>query len=245
MTKLVCQECQRENEPERVFCHGCGARLDRSGLVRQEEVTPEKAEQIRQRVQRLFDPHRGMLRRRFFSLCKLLLGAFVTAALVQIALPPDVPSSSQQLELPPQINFELENALLYHRQVRYSQEQVNGYLKYALKSKQSSLDKPLLTFKRALVSFGDGTCAITAERSLYGYSIYQRAICKVNLTDGKIVASSEGGSVGRLPIHPAIMRYAQVIFDDLWSALMRERKLVSQMSTIEFQQGSVVLTPQQ
>ncbi len=245
MTKLVCPECQRENEPERIFCHGCGARLDRSGLVRKEEDAPDKAEQIRQRVQRLFDPHRGMLRRRLFSFCKVLLGAFVTAALVQIVLPPDVPSASQQLELAPQINFELENALLYHRQVRYSQEQVTSYLKYALKSKQSSLDKPLLVFKRGLISFGDGTCAVTVERSLYGYSIYQRVTYKVNVTDGKIIASSKGGAIGRLPIHPALMRYVQIIFDDLWSALTRERKLVSQMSTVEFQQGSVVLTAQQ
>jgi len=244
MTKLVCPECQRENEPERIFCHGCGARLDRSGLARQ-EAAPEEAEQIRQRVQRLFDPRRGRFRQTFFSFGKLLLGAFVTAALVQIALPLELPSPSQQLELPPQINFELENALLYHRQLRYSQEQVNAYLAYSLKSKQHSLDKPLLIFKRALVSFGDGTCTITVERSLFGYSIYQRAIYKVNLVDGKIVASSPGGSIGRLPVHPAIMRYGQIIFDDAWSALTRERKLVAQLGTIEFQEGNVVLTAPQ
>jgi hypothetical protein len=244
MTKLVCSECQRENEPERIFCHSCGARLDRSGLVRK-EAAPEKPEQTRQRVERLFDPHRGRWRRTFFAFCKLILAAFVTAVLVEMVLPLELPSSPARLELPPQINFELENALLYHRQLRYSQEQVNAYLAYTLKSKQSSLDKPLLTFKRALVSFGDGTCAITVERSLYSYSIYQRAIYKVNLVDGKIVASSEGGSIGRLPIPPAIMRYAQITFDDLWSALARERKLVAQMGTIQFQQGSVVLSAQQ
>ena len=33
MTKLICPECQHENEPERMYCHSCGARLDRSKLA--------------------------------------------------------------------------------------------------------------------------------------------------------------------------------------------------------------------
>ena len=34
MIKLVCPECQRQNEPERIYCHDCGARLDRSALAK-------------------------------------------------------------------------------------------------------------------------------------------------------------------------------------------------------------------
>ena len=29
---LVCPDCQHENEPQRIYCHSCGARLDRSKL---------------------------------------------------------------------------------------------------------------------------------------------------------------------------------------------------------------------
>jgi hypothetical protein len=243
MTTLICPECQRENEAERIFCHACGARLDRSGLARQEAAS-EKTEQTRQRVQRLFDPRRGRLRGAFFAFCKLILAAFVTAGILQMVLRPELPSPAREIGLPEQINFDLEKVLQYHRQLQYSQEQVNAYLAYALKAKQRSLDKPLLTFKRAFISFGEGTCTITVERSLFGYSLYQCAIYKVNVAGGKIAASSEGGSIGRLPVHPAVMRYADTIFNDLWSALTRERKLVAQMATIEFHQGSVVLSAQ-
>jgi hypothetical protein len=240
---LVCPECRRENEVERIFCHGCGARLDRSELARQ-EVAPEQTEQTFQRVRRLFNPHRGKLRQNFFTFWKVILAALVTAAVMQMVLPLELPSPARQIGLPAQINFELENALLYHRNVQYSEQQVNQYLGYALKSKQHSLDKPLLTFKRALISFGEGTCTITVERSLFNYSLYQRAICKVNVADGKIAVSNQGGSIGRLPIHPAIMQHAELIFDDLWSALARERKLVAQMAVVEFHQGTVVLASQ-
>jgi hypothetical protein len=240
MTKLICPECQRENELERIFCHGCGARLDRSALV-VPKTAEENLEQAHRRVQQMFNPDPRRLRRMFFTFCKLTLAAFLTAALVQMILPPEVPPATQTVALPAQINFDLENAILYHRELQYSQEQVNGYLAYALKSKQNSLSKPLLSFKRALVTFGEGTCTIMAERSFFSYPLYQGAMYGVNVAEGKIVASAKGGFVGRLPIHPAIMRYADIIFADLWSALTRERKLVAQMGKVEFHQGNVLL----
>ena len=36
VTKLVCPDCRHENEPERIYCHNCGARLDRSGAYKGE-----------------------------------------------------------------------------------------------------------------------------------------------------------------------------------------------------------------
>jgi hypothetical protein len=241
MTKLICPECQRENEQERIFCHGCGARLDRSTVV-VPKTAGERPEQAYRRVQQLFNPDRGRLRRTFFTFCKLTLAAFLTAGLVQMILPPEVPPARQTLELPAQINFDLENAILHHRELQYSQEQVSAYLAYALKSKQNSLSKPLLSFKRALVTFGEGTCTIMAERSFFSYPLYQRAMYEVNVGEGKIVTSAKSGFVGRLPIHPAIMRYSDIIFADLWSALARERKLVAQMGKVEFHQGNVLLS---
>ena len=29
ITKLICPECRHENEAERVYCHDCGARLNK------------------------------------------------------------------------------------------------------------------------------------------------------------------------------------------------------------------------
>src|SRR5207248_2542951 len=31
--QLTCPECRRDNEAERIYCHDCGARLDRSALA--------------------------------------------------------------------------------------------------------------------------------------------------------------------------------------------------------------------
>jgi hypothetical protein len=59
--------------------------------------------------------------------------------------------------------------------------------------------------------------------------------------EGKIAASNKGGWIGRLPIHPQIMQFADIIFADLWSSLARERKLVAKMGGIELRDGNVIL----
>ena len=71
MTKLVCPECRHENEPERVYCHSCGAKLDRSAVT----VRKEPVKDTRQRVRKMFDPQRARIRFLFFKTSKLILGA--------------------------------------------------------------------------------------------------------------------------------------------------------------------------
>jgi hypothetical protein len=242
MTKLACPECGHENEPERVYCHNCGARLERStlgpGKSREEAV-----QETRRRVRNLFDPTRVKIRFWFFRTAKLVLGACAAAALIQILSSPDLPPPVKPLLLLSQLNLELENAATYHRpaQLQYSEDQVNAYLAYALKSKQSSLNKPLLEFKRAVVGFNEGQINLTTERSLFGLSLYSSAFYGVTLHDGQIVATNKGGSIGRIPVHPQAMRFGDAIFADVWSALERERKLISKMGAIEFHPKTVAL----
>ena len=58
-----------------------------------------------------------------------------------------------------------------------------------------------------------------------------------------MTATVLGGWIGRLPVHPAIMKYGDIIFADLWSALDRERKLVTKMAGVSFHDGGVTITP--
>jgi hypothetical protein len=246
MIKLVCPECRRENEPERIYCHDCGARLDRSALAK---VAPkgEDAKETQRRLRSMLDPQRAKMRLMFFKVSKLLLGALAMAAVIVMVLPPlDVPARVKSDEFPPQITLDLENATTSRgaAPLRYTETQVNAYLGNALKSKQAALSK-LLTFERALVNFDDGVCRVTAERSLLGYSLFTATSSKVAIDNGKVVASNIGGSIGRMPIHPLIMNYGDVIFSDLWTALDREKKAVAKMGAIEFQPQTVVLTAKQ
>lgn len=241
MTKLICPECRRENEPERIYCHDCGAKLDRSAVISSKPATNREKET--RRVRNMFDPHRAKMRLLFFRICKLILGAFFAAVVVQVILPPDIsPPPKDALSLS-QIGLEVENAVTYHRAtpLHYTEDQANEYLTHALKGKQKALQKPLLDFKRAVIGFTEGRCNMTVERSFFGYSVYASTSLAVRVGEGKIDVTNKGGMIGRMPIYPQVMQYLDIVFADLWSALERERKLVAKAGGIEFHDKSVVL----
>ena len=240
MTKVVCAECRHENEAERIYCHNCGERLDRSAVVAQKKQhDPQEAHR---RLQKMLGPP-NKARQNFFAVSKLALAAAVVAALVEIALPPELPAPTKTA--PTQVDLDLENAVSNQKAgpLEYSQDQINAYLAYRLTSKKKALNKPLLDFVRASASFREGACTIAMERSLFGYSLFSQASYRVDTGAGKISATNVGGWIGRLPVHPAIMRFGDIIFADLWFALDRERRLVGKMAAVNFHDGSVTITP--
>ena len=241
MTKLLCPECRRENEPERIYCHDCGAKLDRSKVISSKPADERVKE--RKRLRNMFDARRAKLRFLFFKLSKLILGACVAAAVIQMILPPDVPPQNKELLSLSQIGLEIETAVTYHRpnQLQYTEDQVNEYLSSTLKGKRKMLNKPFIDFNRGFVRLEEGKCDITVERAIFGYSIFTSTSLAVQLADGKFNVSSKGGAIGRLPVHPQVMDYLNIIFADVWSALDRERKLITKADAMEFHDKSVVI----
>jgi hypothetical protein len=239
-TTVLCPECRRENEPERVYCHSCGARLDRNAV----KVSKENVQDTRDRVKKLFDPQRAKARALFFKISKVVLGACALAVVVQMVLPPDAPALPKADLIASQMRFELENAATRHQpaQLRYTDEQVNAFLIYALKTKRKSLDHPLIDFKRASVVFNEAACSFIVERSFFGYSFYTTLNLSPTVTGGKMVAATKGGRIGRLPVDPKIAQYMGVLSADVRSALDSEAKLVAKMRGIEFHDKAVVLT---
>ncbi len=241
--KLVCPECQHENEAERIYCHNCGTRLDRSAV----RVRKEPVDDTRKRVRKMFDPQRARLRNLFFTVSKLILGACAAGAVVQMLLPPDIPAPPKLGMLPSQIRFDLENMSSARRlpqQVQYSQDQVNAFLSSAVRSKQSTLNKPLLDFKRVSVAFGENRFAVTTERSFLGYPLYATCSYTPVLNNGKIVVASKGGKIGRLQIHPEIARFMGILFGDVCSVLKQEIKMVTKLRGIQFHDKNVILVAQ-
>lgn len=239
--KSVCPECRTENEPERIYCHECGARLERPPA---EKRDPRKVAKASRHSFRALDPGRVQMRLTFFKVSKLILGAFGAAILIQMILPPDVPPAVKSLILPPQIGLELDNAVMDRRTtpITYTEANVNAYLAGVSKNKHAALQEWIFDFDRVLVGFEEGRCSIIAERSLFGFPIYTTTVYGVEPRDGKLEVSNYGGRIGRLSVHPQIMRFDDLLFGDLWMALNRESKTLAKMGSIEFHSHSVVLT---
>jgi hypothetical protein len=241
---LTCPECRHENEIERIYCHSCGARLDRSALSARKMPKTEAPEEIQKRLQGMFNQRKARIRSLLLQALKLTLAAGLAAIVVEMLIPPDVPPKKKSDNLPPQINMDLEMMIQYHRPpfLRYDEEGVNGFIANTLRTQKEKLNHPLIDFNRAVVRFRDGSCRLTAERSIFGYSFYTTGIYAVELRDGKLTSSTSGGSIGRLQIHPQLMKYAGFLFGDLVTAMQREAKQLSRIGSIEFHDKEVILT---
>jgi hypothetical protein len=239
VTKVICAECRHENEAERIYCHNCGERLDRSAVVAKKKA--EDPSETHRRLRKMLEgPSRT--RQNFFIAGKLLLAAAATAGLLQMILPPEFPEAVKATTLV-QLDLALEQASARAQQLNFSQQDVNAYLGYRLATKKNALNKPLLDFGRAAVVLKEDSFVIGWERLFFGYPLYSQTSFRVELNGGKMAAVRTGGWIGRMPIHPALMKYLDVIYADLWSSLARERKLLLKMSSVTVHDGSVTIAP--
>jgi hypothetical protein len=233
--RLTCPECQRENEAERIYCHDCGARLDRSVLGNRKTAEIETAEELHKRMRGMFSQRRIKARLACVKTAKILLAACAAAALVEILIPPDVPPAVKMETLPPQINMSLET-LTESRQpqtMQFSEEDVNAYLSNVMKHKKEKLEHPLLGFQRAILGFTEGNCRVTMERSIFSYSIFTSGDYDVQVKNGKITAAPKSAAIGRMPIHPIVLPYAGFLFSDAVAAMDREHKLLNKVGSIQ------------
>jgi hypothetical protein len=241
MPTVVCSECRRENEIERIYCHDCGARLERKKAIT--KVVP-KPEDTHSRVKKLFDARGPKIRALFFKVSKLTLAAGASAAITVMALPPELPHVAKTpMVTTPSVGFDLERLLNRHEptQVKYSEEQVNLFLVSTLKSKAKVLDKPFLVFKSASATLREGAASVTMERAIFGYSFFTTIEFGPQPNGGKVGVKAIGGHIGRMPIHPEAAKFMNYLFLDLWGVLDHERKLAARLTSVEFHDKSMQL----
>src|SRR4051794_4469121 len=90
LASLTCAACGFVNEPERVYCHNCGAKLDRSILPKEEEAeTRESIERTRRRVKKLTNPGSQAGRQAVSAAIKTVIWSAVVAFVIQAVRAPD------------------------------------------------------------------------------------------------------------------------------------------------------------
>jgi hypothetical protein len=234
---LTCKQCNYANEPERVYCHNCGAKLDRSLLPKEPaKATKENQEATRRRVRKLVNPARGFFTNWHKTLFNALSSAVCVAALIQMARQPagvPPPPTKDDLVNAPELIQDIEDVQMQPTpQARnLPGNMINLYLATAVKSKTDTSDD-YFKFDRCFVNLGQDVIKITAEESAFGYPIYAGSSYKLSISGGKLVSSNVGGNLGRLPVHPMIMSYCGFAFQQLWDALQRERALLDNMQSV-------------
>src|SRR4029453_16650967 len=104
--KLTCAQCGYENEPERVYCHNCGTKLDRSVLPRDTQTHQETLAETRRRIRKMTHPGTfGPTAKTFFK--TIFWAAILAAILLLIRKPANLLTREQEALaniIPGQIN---------------------------------------------------------------------------------------------------------------------------------------------
>ncbi len=242
MTALICPECRYENEAERIYCHNCGARLDRSALAKQQSEKGGEAEDPRKRLARILDPNRGRAKRFLGRAIKFLGGAAICAAIILMLLPANLPPATKSDTVAPLINMDLV-AIVSSRQTAplvYSEEQVNSYIAAVLRREAKAAGHRFFAPRRVLVRFEEGLCSIAIERELVaGLALGSGTTYRVRTENGKISAEPTRGFIGQLPIPPFLLKYGNPLLFSVWKSLAHERSSVARCAAIQFHPGTV------
>jgi hypothetical protein len=240
---LRCHNCGYENEHQRVYCHSCGTKLDRSALP--SELTARKStSKVEQHIRKMTNPRRGKVLGEFKALGKSLLAAVILAFLIVIFLPPaDAPPFAGAIELTnaPTIYDDLTNASSQPpaRRMAYSEAGANAYLQSAYRSRDLDFYYIPFRYERAYTRFNDGYVDITGQVSLFGLSLYAGGTYTINLKSGKLDRVCLGGHLGRLQIPGSVMQFVDGALGPLWKVLDRDRRIIQQMQSITFRKGAV------
>ncbi len=240
---IPCGQCGYENEAERVYCHNCGAKLDRSLLPKEDERTTksETPEQARKRIKKMTNPQTGGAMREVKTAFSVLIyAALVAAILLLIQKPDDVPAASKELtqRFVSSEVMELVDSP-QPRRVDFSEAEVNAHLKQSIKGKEGAV--PGMEFTRAYVNLLPGAIRVGFEQSVFGMPHYSGVLYRLDVKDGKFAPVVLGGNFGRLAVHPAIMQHLDFFFKNLWAAFQKERKQMDKMQMIIVQKGAITL----
>lgn len=239
---LTCSQCSFANEAERVYCHNCGAKLDRSLLPKVEETNKESIEKTRQRVKKMTNPGGTDVLREFKALANCLIYGALTALVIGIVREPEgvPPAKPKEGEFPRMIGSELAEAAEspQPRVLQFTEAEANAYLRTSLKSKGSGWI-PGAQFERAFVRFEPGSVYVGLEQSLFGFPLYSGARYNIGVKDGKFFADNKGGNIGRIGVDPAVMQYAVAAFQPLWKALKRENDQIQGMEKVVMDKGRI------
>ena len=239
---LPCKECGFVNEPERVYCHQCGAKLDRSILPKEDQLRREPPERARKRIMRMTNPAENVIKTIVVTLIKTLVLAALAAMLIVAAMPPDDAPKGK-----PELSSRLVSSEISQlvgspqpRQLLFTQGELNSFLGSGKVKKESSL--PGVTYVRTYVNLEPGIGRVSIERAVCGWPIHIGAIYRTEANQGVFFAENVGGNFGKLPIHPLLMKYASpVLFGDLAASLKPELDSLRKAPYLRIDKQQVIL----
>jgi hypothetical protein len=234
---LPCPQCGYENEPERVYCHNCGTKLDRSLLPKPTESAEESLAATRKRIKQMTAPGQGWAT--FKTAINTLIWAALIAALYLLAMPPERLPSREKEAGANLISVMIDDALQAPNAstLQFSEADISQHMRNRVRGVTVI---PGLDFKRAYALINDGKITVGVQQELFGYPLYSTVEYELSVVSGALYPKKVGQHFGRLGIDPRIPKVDQ-LFESIWAALKRERLLMERAQAIKVTKDAVYI----
>jgi hypothetical protein len=235
---LNCSQCGYENEPERVYCHNCGTKLDRSLLPKETLTRQESLQKTRRRIKKLTSP--GV----FWPTIKTAFSTVFWSALVAVLYlffspPANLPTREQESGANI-ISGPMEDAVAspLASSVQMTTADVSQHVRTRIKKAEVI---PGLAFKRTFATLEPDKVTLGIEQDLFGlWPIYSRVEYRAVNENGQVKTEKIGQHFGRLGIDPRIPGL-DVTFAKAWAGLKTEQKLLARAQSIKIEKDRAVI----
>lgn len=238
---LICPKCGHDNELGRIFCFGCGDRLDLSAIK-----APTAAEKkSRQRKRGALHMVRVLL--------NLIVAGGLIVVVVLICLAPEiapVEPTKEEFKTSDVKRVTLEKLANGRKsgQVVVTEGQLNAFFK-ARPFQEATGQGIKLTPVALRTSLSDDRVKVeflgmAHFGTVFDKNIYLSYAGQPTVTNGKFAFKATGGWIGRLPIHPFILTttaFFESRFSRLLGDLSVEKELFDKLTAINVTQESVTL----
>ena len=230
---LICPKCSHDNELGRMFCHKCGERLDLS------RIKPPSAEEKKRRQ---FE--RGAKRTIRILVNVVVLGLLILVIALICATPvvPPVQSSNKDLVTSDAKRMELERLGKGQKtgQVVITEGQLNAFLSQRAFSGKAGGGLEVTPVALRL-NLSDSRIKLeflgtTHFGSYFAKDLYLGYEGQPTLSQGKFEFKPTAGWIGKLPIHPLLLRttgFFKSRFGRLFEEFLAEKELLEKLTAIE------------
>lgn len=259
--QLPCAKCGHINEPQRVYCHNCGEKLDRTAIIQAAEKEAKKAAA---KPKGLPKPKVPVFRVYVLPVLGAILLGAMTASIICMLTPPeklpdDVPEA---LRLdPPNLKIALERALSLPGAGKFgvTAEHINAYFASRIGARSTPGIGFMIAWDRAAAELAPGTAAVYIIRRLVAGSeapkrsemhqhhpLVVRADFEITKTDGEpgIAARAKSGSIGRLRLPGAVMELLKGMFYGELAGVMKDEIIdLGKMKSVKVSKGVLEIEP--
>jgi hypothetical protein len=232
--KLACTQCKHENEVERVYCHNCGEKLDRSLLPQIDETqSAEEMAKAGKKVKAMMNPNRfaWVHTLKTFVLIELL-AAVVAAGFLASQAPANTPPMKSE-RFPELEVKDVWNGMMGTRpavSVSFKEFDINYFLAKQVKGTEGPLG---IKFDRAFAVLEPGLVTLATQRDAWGLPIFNSATFSPVLADGKWKADMKRFAIGRLTIPASFAKLVKLDSLILGPLAKGFEKEITQLARVE------------